>query len=344
VDRLAPEIVGRSEYDRLSVIQPLTHQTNPWTHWVFSFFYIGLWYTVINQFLIQRVFAARSLYHARMGMTFASYLKLLLPFIVVVPGLIWFAMHPELVLQFGTVDELRPRADQTYVNMVEMLGPVGVRGLLLAALFGAIQSTVAAVLTSTSTVITMDFYKRLVNEDATQATLVRLGRMVTAVILLLAIVLGVVLTTFEISLFVYIQELFTFFAPPFSAVFLLGVLWRRVNGTAAFTTVIVGFAFGIGVKILVQTGGAPDVLVPYANQGLFNWLICMLLCTLISLATAPPPPEQVTDDLTFNWQTMNLGGGLNFREGAPWYTGVPFWSGLSILLMFGFVLLFSVVW
>jgi SSS family solute:Na+ symporter len=339
VSKLAPEIVKQENYDRLSVIQPLTHQTNPWTHWVFSFFYIGLWYTVINQFLIQRVFAAKNIYHARMGMTFASYLKLLLPFIVVVPGLIYFAMYPEIVLQYESVGELRPKADQTYVNMVEQLVPIGVRGLLLAALFGAIQSTVAAVLTSTSTVITMDFYKRLVNEHASERTLVSLGRWITAIVLLFAIVLGVMLSTFEISLFVYIQELFTFFAPPFSAVFLLGVLWRRVPGNAAFITVIVGFLFGIGVKLLVQTGAAPAVLEPYANQGLFNWLICMALCTVLSLVLPPAKPEQVTDELAFNWKTLNLGGGL----GGPWYKGVPFWSGLSIVMMFGFVILFSVV-
>jgi SSS family transporter len=96
VDRLTPSIVpGHTSYNRLSVLQPLEHETTPWPHWVLSFFYIGLWYLAINQFMVQRILAARDMYHARMGIVFAGYLKLLLPFIVVVPGLIYFAMHPE---------------------------------------------------------------------------------------------------------------------------------------------------------------------------------------------------------------------------------------------------------
>ncbi|ANY19354.1 Sodium/glucose cotransporter [Tsuneonella dongtanensis] len=335
----APDIVGSNEYDRLSVIQPLTHQTNPWTHWVFSFFYIGLWYTVINQFLVQRIFAAKDIYHARMGMTFASYLKLLLPFIVVVPGLIWFALNPQILSSAESLDAVRPVADQTYVSMIQTLIPIGIKGVLLAALFGAIQSTVAAVLNSTSTILTLDFYKRFFNPAASEHSLVGLGRIITAVVLALAIGLGIWISTLGESLFVYIQELYTFFAPPFSAIFLLGTLWRRINGTGALWTVILGFAFGIAVKIMVQTGSAPDLLVPYANQGLLNWALCMVLCTLISLATPPPLPAQVTDDLAFNFRKMNLGGGL----GGPWYKSVPFWSIGAIVLMFGFMLVFSVL-
>ncbi len=110
VDRVKDYIVpGSVSYNRLSVIQPLTHETTPWTHWVMSFFYIGLWYTVINQFMIQRVLAARSLYDARMGIVFAGFLKLLLPFVVVVPGLIFFAMHPQ-ILMAAKFDDIRPRS------------------------------------------------------------------------------------------------------------------------------------------------------------------------------------------------------------------------------------------
>lgn len=339
IDRFSQEIVGSADYNRLSVIQPLTHQTNPWTHWIFSFFYIGLWYTVINQFLVQRIFAAKDMYHARMGMTFASYLKLLLPFVVVMPGLIWFAMHPEILSGAATLAEVRPVADQTYVSMIQTLIPVGVKGILLAALFGAIQSTVAAVLNSTSTILTLDFYKRFHRPDASERDLVRIGRGITAVVLVLSIMLGIWISTLGASLFVYIQELYTFFAPPFSAVFLLGTLWRRVNGTAALSTVILGFTFGVVVKIMVQSGVAPDWLVPYANQGLLNWVLCMTLCVVVSLLTAPPRPEQISEDLAFNLKTMNLGGGL----GGPWYKGVPFWSAGSIVLMFTFMFIFSVL-
>ncbi len=339
INRLQPQITpGETDYNRLSVIQPLTHETTPWTHWVLSFFYIGLWYTVINQFMIQRVLAAKDMYHARMGITFAGFLKLLLPFIVVVPGLIYFAMRPDILLAGDTIDSIRPEADKTYVNLIRDLVPMGVKGLLLAALFGAIQSTVSAVLNSTSTVLTLDFYKRYLRPEVSEHDTVSLGRWITAGLLVFSILFGIWISTLQASLFVYIQVLFTFFAPPFSAVFLLGTLWRRINGPGATVTVIAGLLLGIAVKAWVGTGNAPDWLVPYANQGVLNWAFCMICCTVVSLMTAPPPPEQITDDLTFNWRKMNIGGSL----GRGWQS-VTLWWSLSVVLMIAFIIIFGVV-
>jgi SSS family solute:Na+ symporter len=279
------------------------------------------------------------MYHARMGIVFAGYLKLLLPFIVVVPGLIYFAMHPEVLLAGASIADVRPEADKTYTNLIRDFVPVGFKGILMAALFGAIQSTVSAVLASTSTVITFDFYKRYFRRESNDHDTVLFGRITTAILLVVSIGLGVWISGLKSSLFVYIQQLFMFFAPPFSAVFLLGVLWRRVSGTAALTTVWLGFAFGIGVKMWVNTGNAPTWIGPYSNQGMINWAICMVLCSLLSLITTPPRPEQVSDDLTFNWKKMKIGGDL----GGPWYRNVVFWWALSVVLMFGFIVLFGVI-
>lgn len=339
VAHVKPEIIEAESYNRLSVIQPLTHETNPWTHWVLSFFYIGLWYTVINQFLIQRVFAAKDMYNARMGMVFGGFLKLLLPFIVVVPGMIYFAMRPEVMLAGESVNDIRQMADQTYVILIKELIPIGVKGILLAALFGAIQSTVSAVLTSTSTIITIDFYKRFFRPEASERDTVLTGRVITAIVLVGSILLGFWISTLNVSLFVYIQTLFTFFAPPFSAIFLLGAFWKRVDGKAAFITVIVGFIFGIAVKVLVNAEMAPAWLSPYANQGALNWALCMIMCAALCLYTPNPRPEQVTDDLTFNWQKVNMLEGA----GGVWYQSVTFWSVLSVVMMFGFMIVFSVV-
>ncbi|MBC6995079.1 sodium/solute symporter [Neolewinella lacunae] len=340
MDNIRAGIVGADTetYNRLSVIQPLTHETTPWTHWIMSFFYIGLWYTVINQFMIQRVLGAKDQYHAQMGVTFAGFLKLLIPFVVVIPGLIWFAIHPEMLIG-QSLENIRPEADKTYVNLISLLVPVGLRGILLAALFGAIQSTVSAVLTSTSTILTMDFYKRYYKPGASEDEVVGTGRIITAVVLVLSILLGIWISTLGQSLFVYIQELFTFFAPPFSAVFLLGTFWKRVNGTAAFTTSVAGLIFGFLVKVWVNSGGAPEWLGPYANQGLLNWAFCMVLVTVISLLTAPPPPEKVTDDLTFNLKKLQFLP----KDGRPWYQGVAFWWTLSVILMFALIFVFGVL-
>ncbi len=339
MNQVQPSILPAAEsYNRLSVIQPLTHETTPWSHWVLSFFYIGLWYTVINQFMIQRVLAARSLFDARMGIVSAGFLKLLLPFVVVMPGLIFFAMHPE-VLMGGDLSDIRPEVDRTYINMIRDLIPVGMKGILLAALFGAIQSTVSAVINSTSTVVTLDIYKRFFKPQLSEDSSVTLGRWASVITLIVSIISAFYISAMKASLFVYIQELYTFFAPPFSAIFLLGTLWRRVSGKAATITVFVGFAFGILVKLLATSGHAPAWLEPYANQGILNWAFCMILGVLLSLVTAPPRPEQITNDLALNWRCLNLGGGL----GKRWYSGVTFWWALSFLGMVFFVVIFGVI-
>ncbi len=238
------------QYNRLSVIQPVTHETNPWPSLFLGLFSVGIWYNVINQFMIQRVLGAKNLYHARMGIVLAGYMKILMPAIVVVPGLILFARYPE-VMQLPW-SEIRPEADRGYIHMLQTLIPTGLRGLFLAALFGTIQSTVNSVLNSTATVFTLDIYKRLLNPSAGEKHLVRIGMVSSVVILAISIVIAGFINRLGGSLFVYIQSLYAFFAPPFGAVFLLGVLWRRINGLGALTAVSMGFVLGIAMKLYVQ--------------------------------------------------------------------------------------------
>jgi solute:Na+ symporter, SSS family len=328
------------DYNRLSVLQPLNHYSNPWTHWIFSFFYIGLWYTVINQHMIQKVFAAKDEYHARMGMVFASFLKLLLPFIVVVPGLIFFAMRPDFLTE--AFDRQGDAANKTYIIMIRDLVPPLLTGILLAALFGAIQSTVCSVLNSTSTVFTVDFYKPFFNRNATQADEVRTGRIAGVVILFLSIGVAMILATSQkFNLFIWIQMLYIFFAPPFSATFLLGSLWKRVSGKDALIATIVSLAFAVILKILEF--GFPDHLAdwlkPFANQGLAVWIVCMLVCSVSALVTPPPSPEQTEGGLVFDLTKIRP----TRDPSIPWFRSVGFWWSVSFALMLALVFLFSVV-
>ena len=249
IDKEVPNILKGAnlgdKYNRLSVIQPLNHYSNPWTHWVFSFFYIGLWYTVINQTMIQKVFAAKDMYHARAGMVLGSFLKLLLPIIVVVPGLIYFAMHPSF-LDGGVWDFMSDEANKTYIVMINILVPTFLKGILLAALFGAIQSTVSAVLNSTSTLFTIDLYQDYLKRNGTEAHYIKVGKLAGLIILAISIGFAIILATVtHVNLFILIQALYTFIAPPFSAIFLLGMLWKRVNGFDALVTVVASFAMPI---------------------------------------------------------------------------------------------------
>jgi len=335
VARNAQRIVHLDRYNRLAVIQPITHEVIQWPVLIFGMFAVGLWYNVINQFMIQRVLGAKNMYHARMGIVLAGYMKILMPVIVVLPGLILFAQFPEVMML--PWEEIRPEADKGYITMLQMLVPVGLRGLFLAALFGAIQSTVNSVLNSTATIFTLDIYKRLIRKDATEKHIVNMGIWSSVVILVISIILAGFINKLGGSLFVYIQTLYAFFAPPFAAIFLLGILFKRINGAGATTAVILGFILGILIKIYVLLPDHPLWLEPFGMQSIFNWGFCVIVCTIVSLLTQRPGPEQVTDQLTFNWKKLNI-----FNElGTRWYNSVILWWGLFAAIVIALMLTFS---
>jgi len=341
VRRTAPAITGADHYNRLSIVQPAAHTTSPWPSLVLDTFSVGIWYNVINQFMIQRVLGARSMYHARMGIVFAGYLKMLMPLLVVVPGLVLFAHPASVDLLNAPLDRLQGGgADRGYMHLLQVLLPAGIRGLFLAALLGAIQSTVNSVLNSTATVLTLDIYRRHWAPQASERHLVRVGKWTTVVVLGISILLAGWIRGTNRPLFVYIQELYAFFAPPFSAVFLLGILSRRINAQAAVVTVISGFGFGIALKACIAWAAVPAWLAwirPFAMQGIANWAVCTILCVAVSLATRPPRPHQVTADLTIHWDRLNILDDL----GRHWYSHVALWWAVSALGTIALTLAFS---
>ncbi|MCF6286355.1 MAG: sodium/solute symporter, partial [Candidatus Hydrogenedentes bacterium] len=337
VDATAQTIAGTPDYNRLSIIQPATHALWPWPNLIFATFTISIWYNVLNQFMIQRVLGAKNTYHARMGIVFAGLIKIMMPVIIVLPGLILFAKYPEVLLKPWT--EVQPEADKGYVHMLQTIVPTGLRGLFLAALFGAIQSTVNSVLNSSATIITLDFYKRLFAPEADQKQLVRVGIAASTVVLLVAMVLAGFIGQLGGSLFVYIQSLYAFFAPPFSAIFVLGILFKRINAKGATAAVFLGFALGIGLKLYVEyVPSHPAWIAPFANQAIVNWLFCVVVCVVVSLMTAPPRVEQVDQSLMINWRALSVGGA---DMGDRWYKNVFTWWLVFVCGILGLAFIFS---
>ena len=332
-------------YNRLSVIQPLNHYSNPWTHWVFSFFYIGLWYTVVNQTMVQKIFAAKDMYHARAGMVLASFLKLLLPVIVVVPGLIFFAMKPEFLSSTDWSFQSE-QANKTYIVMINILVPTFMKGILLAALFGAIQSTVSSVLNSTSTMFTIDLYRDTYKKEESEDHYIGVGKISGIIFLLISVGFAIILATVtKVNLFILIQALYTFIAPPFSAIFLLGMLWKRVNGKDALITIFAGFAMAGLLKYLEfgpwqdSTSAIANMIKPFANQGLITWVFSMIVCIVSALLTSKAGENKIGNDLVFNINGKALKEGLGDR----WYNSIFFWWLLCVLMLVAIIITFSVV-
>ena len=337
----AQKIVAMDTYDRLSVIQPASHKVVPWPSLIFGFIASGIWYSALNQFMIQRVLGAKNAYHARMGIVFAGYMKILMPVLFVVPGLILFAMRPEVMLR--PWDQITAEADRGYIRMLQLVVPIGLRGLFLAALFGAIQSTVSSVLNSTATVATLDIYKRMFNKEAKDKTLVRVGVWTSVTALILSMAIAFFIAKLGKGLFVYIQTLYAFFAPPFSAVFILGILFRRINAKGATVAVISGLGFGLLMKAYIAfwPGLFGDKVLhlvePFGNQSLIHWVFCAVVCTVVSLLTERPSAEQISDILTINWRRLNIFGDL----GDKWYKSVILWWGLFAVCIITLVIIFS---
>ena len=322
IDGAAQEIVGQDHYNRLQVFQPLSHKLVPWQGVVLSWLSVSIWYNCINQFMIQRVFAAKNDWHARMGILFAGFMKIFMPLIVVIPGLIYFAMEP------GLTDA--QQVDQTYAVLVARLLHTGMRGLLLAALFGAIQSTIDSVLNSTSTIITLDIHHKFINPAASEETLVKMGKWISAAVLVLAMAIAPFIGWLGQGVFYYIQNLYAYFAPPFAAVFLIGILWKRATPVAATITIPAGIAFGFFLEFVVfrywlESGTA------FTLRSVYNWGFCVVLLVFLSLVTPPPPPEKITDEVTINWRTLTA-----FKDlGSPWYRNVGLWYALFVAGILG---------
>lgn len=220
----------------------------------------GVWLTNIgywgfNQYIIQKGLAAKSINEAQKGLIFAGFLKILIPFIVVIPGVTAFIMfnYPQDIpgMQQGYFDLSGSInvSDDAYPWLIRNFAPVGIKGLSFAALSAAVISSLASMLNSTSTIFTMDIYKQHIKKNATDKQLVRIGRLTAFLALVIAIVAVEPLLGGLDQAFQYIQEYSGFIYPGIIVVFGLGLLWKRASSKAAIWTSILTIPMGVLFKI-----------------------------------------------------------------------------------------------
>ena len=217
----------------------------------------GVWLTNLgywgfNQYIIQKGLAAKSIDEAKKGLVFAGFLKILIPFIVVLPGICayYIMQDPQAFSSIHLAGSIN-RADDAYPWLIRNFTPTGIKGLSFAALAAAIISSLASMFNSTSTLFTMDIYKKYINKDAKDKTLVSVGRMVAVGALLIALIAVEPLLSGLDQAFQYIQEYSGFIYPGIIVVFGLGLLWKRASSTAAVWTAILTIPMGILFKILL---------------------------------------------------------------------------------------------
>ena len=230
-----------------------------------------------------------------MGVLFAGYMKIILPLLVVLPGIIAFKLFP------GLADP-----DQAYPMLVKTLIPVGLGGIVMAGLASALMSHLSSVLNSSSTVFTMDLYRPLIGPASSDEQLVRVGRVSAFIILFIATVLALWLTQGQHRIFLLIQDVGAWVAAPIAAVFLLGVLWKRATAAAATFVLFFGFPYTWLVEnVLLKRIGWLQPYDNWLNRTFIVWATCMLLVFVVSHLTAPPDPQKIRG-MIWSWDSARL--------------------------------------
>lgn len=275
--------------DRLHLILP---KDNPEFHnlpgiamligglWVANLYYWGF-----NQYIIQRAFAAKSLSEAQKGLAFAAFLKLLIPFIVVIPGIVAYVMYTEG--SFGAVEALTKangalNNDNAYPWLISSFVPTGLKGLVIAALAAAIVSSLASMLNSASTIYTMDMYKPYIAPKVKEKTgkdvsLVLVGQISAGLFLVIACLIAPLLGSVG-QMFQYIQEYTGLVSPGILALFLLGLFWKKTTNKGAITGVVLSIPIALALKFF-------PIDMPFIDQMFYTCLLTMAIIVMVSLCT-----------------------------------------------------------
>jgi len=252
--------------------------------WVANLYYWGF-----NQYIIQRTLAAKSLKEAQNGILFAAFLKLLIPFIVVIPGIAAYVMlnDPEILASLGEAGAKNipsaEQADKAYPWLLQFL-PTGLKGIAFAALAAAIVSSLASMLNSTSTIFTMDIYKQYINPKAGDKETVRTGRLSAGVALIIAIIMAPMLGGID-QAFQFIQEYTGVVSPGILAVFLCGLFFKKTTNNAAIIGVLVSIPIAMYFKVAPKgwSDSSLFVNVPFLDQMGYTAVLTVIVIILVSL-------------------------------------------------------------
>jgi solute:Na+ symporter, SSS family len=223
--------------DRLHMILPSDHPVLPWTALVIGLWIPNFYYWGLNQYITQRTLAAKTLRQGQLGIIFAAWLKLLIPFIIVFPGII-------AVQLYG--DQL-PSADAAYPYLIRSLVPTGLRGFIFAAIAGAVISSLASMLNSASTIFTMDLYKRHIHKSDGDMNAVKIGRITTVVLVVIGCIIAPNLGNPRFQgIFNYIQEFQGFVSPGILAAFVFALAIKRTPAIAGIIALVLSpLCYGI---------------------------------------------------------------------------------------------------
>ncbi len=271
-------ILTRSE-TVFSIFQPLNDPELPWTGVLFALPVLGIWYWYIDQFVAQRMIAGENIGQARKGGFFAAGLKISSIFLIAFPVIIAVSLFPEI------------SPDQAFVALtMSHIIPFGIKGLVISGILAAVMSSLGHCFNGSSTLITMDFYRRL-KPAATEHALVLTGRLTSAFFALLAIIIVLLIRNVDFQMLKFLIVLYVYITPPVAAVFLLGVLWKSISGQTALWTMITGLVISLARVLMITMSNEIYsvswldwfIKVNPLNYGLFLFAFSLLLMSVLTL-------------------------------------------------------------
>ncbi|TGV02429.1 sodium:solute symporter [Flavivirga rizhaonensis] len=307
----------------MKLIRPLDDSSVPWLGMIVGIPILGFYFWGNNQMLVQRVLTAKSVDHGRKGILMVGFLTVLILFIIIFPAVIGKHLFPGL-----------PKNDMVYPKLVIELMPIGLLGLMLAAMIAALTSTLSALLNSVATLFTMDFYTKF-KKDTSQKEQVYVGKVVSMIVLVLAVAWVPFVSKFD-SLLKYYQEMLTYIAPPVVAVFMLGVFWKRINKHGAFWGLIGGAIAAFLTVLLKYT-------FDYELLGEIHFLLkvpvyFIISCVIIITVSLLSPPDDEDDIKDYVWSKKIYHEETQELVGVPFYKNFRFWS--LVLIAFCFVVMY----
>lgn len=287
----------------LNMWRPNSDPDFPWLPLVITSTIVGIWYWCTDQYIVQRALAARNITQGRRGTIFGAFLKLTPVFLFLIPGVIALALKNKGDLQWDT-------ADQAFASLLMNKMPSGLRGLVGAGLMAALMSSLASVFNSCSTLFTVDVYQKLYPATA-EKKLIAVGRIATAIVVVLGILWIPIMQNISGVLYEYLQSVQSYIAPPITAVFLLGIFFKRINSQGAMATLIAGIsvaAIRLTLELSKKSLDPDGFLYAFGNMNFLTFaawffLFSIVVCVVASLLTPAPKPEQIAG-LTFSTLTQ----------------------------------------
>lgn len=282
------ELTTRVDDSYFDLWRPFKDPDFPWTGIIFGAPILGVWYWCTDQFIVQRVLAAKNLSHARKGTIFAGYLKMLPLFIFMVPGVLAFALStgPDPALTFP-LENGEPNYDAALPAMTLQLLPTGIKGLVIAGLLAALMSSLSSVFNSCSTLFTIDIYKKYYPKTK-EKKLVVVGQIATVALVVLGLAWIPLLKAIEGGLFQKLQSIQAYISPPIAAVFLLGIFNKKLNSKGAKYALLTGFFIGVLRLVLeLMKSDLNGFAFAFADINFLHFaLLLFVICSAVLVAVS----------------------------------------------------------